>query len=72
MKAMLFVRLTLLFVLGILVVLAIKRMILCVLNIIALFNRKDRCLPINQRHGIVYNKKNKKLEADQSLILPYE
>lgn len=69
---MLFVKLALLFILGILVVLAIKKMIFCILNIKFLLNRKDRCNPLNQRHGIVYNKKTNKLEEYQSPKLPYE
>lgn len=69
---MLFVKLTLLFFLGILVVLAIKRMIFCILNIRALCSRKYRSNPMHQRHSIVYNKKTKKLESDHKIILPYE
>lgn len=69
---MLFVKLALLFVLGILVVLAIKKMIFCILNIKLLLNRKDHCNQSNQRHGIVYNKKTNKLEEYQSPKLPYE
>lgn len=35
--------------------------------------RKENYYDVSkQRHGIVLNKRTKKLEADQSLILPFE
>ncbi len=58
--------------LAIIGVFALKRLFFAILNLRALIEYKKNPDPINQRHGIVYNKKTGKLEADQSPILPYE
>lgn len=50
----------------------IKRIIIAILNLHALSQYRRTPDPINQRQGIVYNKRTNKLEADQSPILPYE
>ena len=47
-----------------------KKIIEGVLNVKAL-NEKNFHDVTRQKHGIVYNKKTQKLEADQSLILPF-
>lgn len=59
-------------VLAIVGVFCLKRLFFAVLNLRALINYKKHPESINQRHGIVYNKKTGKLEADQSPILPFE
>lgn len=53
-------------------VFSLKRLFFAILNLNALRQYKKHPDPMNQRHGIVYNRKTKKLEADQSPILPYE
>lgn len=50
----------------------VKRIIYAILNLIELRHFNRTADPINQRHGIVFNKTTQKLEADQSPILPYE
>lgn len=52
-------------------VFCIKRMVACIMNIIALNNYRKNPDPLNQRHGMVLNKKTGELEADQSPILPF-
>ncbi len=51
---------------------AVKKIIRTILNLRALNQYRKSPDPINQRHGIVYNKETNKLEADQSPILPYK
>ena len=53
-------------------VFSLKRLIFAILNLNALRQYKKHPDPISQRHGIIYNKRTGKLEADQSPILPYE
>lgn len=50
----------------------LKRAFNILLNIFALVSFKKDADPINQRHGMVFNKKTGQLEADQSPILPFE
>lgn len=54
------------------VIFSLKRAFYALKNIKALKNYEQDPDPINQRHGMVFNKKTGKLEADQSPILPYE
>ena len=49
----------------------IKKFVEGTFNLMALWDSKGKYDVSKQRHGIVYNKKDKKLEADQSLILPF-
>lgn len=51
---------------------AIIKIILAILNLRALNQYRKSPDAIHQRQGIVYNKRTKKLEADQSPILPYK
>lgn len=41
------------------------------LNILVLYKYSKKSDSINQRHGMVFNERTKKLEADQSPILPH-
>ncbi len=57
--------------LGILAMFLIKKLVEGVFNLKIVF-KKDNLRDISkQRNGIVINTKTKKLEADQSLILPF-
>lgn len=57
--------------LGILAMFLIKKLVEGVFNLKFVF-KKDNLRDISkQRNGIVINTKTKKLEADQSLILPF-
>lgn len=57
---------------GVMLVFLIKKAIFIIYNIAEL-NDKRSCLDSSkQRHGIVFNKRTKQLEADQSVILPFE
>lgn len=49
-----------------------KRLYYSILNLKALNSFRKNPNPINQRHGMVFNKTTEQLEADQSPILPYE
>ncbi len=68
------------FIMGSIVLLLIVGMaMLCVAKIVeyiinlATLSKDDNYYNVaKQRNGIVYNKKSKKLEADQSIILPFE
>lgn len=51
---------------------AVKKIIFAILNLRALNQYRKSPDSISQRQGIVYNKRTKKLEADQSPILPYK
>lgn len=60
------------FILGLVLVFLLKKLTQCLINLSVLY-KKDNALDISkQRDGIVYNTKSKKLEADQSIILPFE
>lgn len=48
-----------------------KKIVESIFNLKMSLRRKNYYDVSNQRHGIVLNKKTKKLEADQSLILPF-
>ncbi len=52
--------------------LCVKKIVECILNIKVLNKKENHYDVAKQRNGIVYNKKTKKLEADQSIILPFE
>ena len=49
----------------------IKKLVENIANLSVLLRKKNYYDVSKQKHGIVYNKKTKKLEADQSLILPF-
>lgn len=58
--------------LTIVAVLCVKKIVECLLNILIFSKKENRYNVAKQRNGIVYNKKTQKLEADQSIILPFE
>ena len=49
----------------------IKKFVESIFNLNMSLRGKNYYDVSNQRHGIVLNKRTKKLEADQSLILPF-
>lgn len=49
----------------------LKKIVESICNLSVLLRKKNYYDVTKQRHGIVINKKTKKLEADQSLILPF-
>lgn len=49
-----------------------KKFVENILNLIFILNKKNRYDISNQKHGIVLNKETKKLEADNSIILPFQ
>lgn len=52
-------------------VLVVRELVKSLSNLITLFKDGYKREVINQRNGMVFNKKNNKLEADQSVILPH-
>ena len=58
--------------LTIVAMLCVKKIVECLLNILIFRKKENRYNVAKQRNGIVYNKKTQKLEADQSIILPFE
>ncbi|SCH63179.1 Uncharacterised protein [uncultured Bacteroides sp.] len=50
----------------------IKKVVERIINLYALSKKESYYNIEKQRNGIVYNKENNKLEADQSIILPFE
>ena len=48
-----------------------KKFVESIFNLKVFFNRKNHYDVSNQRNGIVLNEKKKRLEADQSIILPF-
>lgn len=48
-----------------------KKFVESIYNLKVFFNRKNRYDVSNQRNGIVLNERKKRLEADQSIILPF-
>ena len=57
--------------LGILAMFLIKKLVEGVFNLKIVFKKDNLRYISKQRNGIVINTKTKKLEADQSLILPF-
>ena len=55
----------------ILIMFFLKKIVESVCNLSVLLRKKNYYDVTKQRHGIVINKKTKKLESDQSLILPF-
>jgi len=49
----------------------IRKLVESVFNLTFMLRKKNSYDVSNQRHGIVLNKETKKLEADQSIILPF-
>ena len=49
----------------------IRKLVESVFNLTFMLRKKNLYDVSNQRHGIVLNKETKKLEADQSIILPF-
>ena len=66
------IKLLLVFVLGIIAILLIKRMVYAVYNILELRNKSNAYDIVKKRNGIVFNTTTNKLEADQSVMLPFE
>lgn len=56
---------------AILIMFFLRKIVESVCNLSILLGKKNYYDVTKQRHGIVINKKTKKLEADQSLILPF-
>ena len=50
---------------------AITKLIEKICNIITIYRFNKHPDQAHQKHGIVYNKKEKKIEADQSPITPF-
>ncbi len=48
-----------------------KKLIEGIINYSIISKKENKHDVSKQRHGIVYNKKDRKLEADQSTILPF-
>lgn len=57
---------------GMIAMFSIKKLIESLINLIVDLKNKNKYDNHRQREGMVLNKKTKKLEADQSLILPFE
>jgi hypothetical protein len=55
----------------ILIMFFLKKIMESICNLIILLGKKNYYDVTKQRQGIVINKKTKKLEADQSIILPF-
>lgn len=55
----------------ILIMFFLKKIVESICNLSVLLRKKNYYDVTKQRNGIVINKKTKKLEADQSLILPF-
>jgi hypothetical protein len=66
------IKLLLLSILGIIAIFLFKRLIFAIYNLMDLFNKDIRTDVTRQRNGMVFNKKTKQLEADQSIILPFK
>lgn len=49
-----------------------KKFVESIFNLIFILKKKNWYDVSNQRHGIVLNKETKKLEADNSIILPFQ
>lgn len=59
------------FIAAILVMCCIKKIIECCCNLSVLFNEENYYDGTLKHENMVINKETKKLEADQSLILPF-
>lgn len=59
------------FIAAILVMYFIRKIIECCCNLSVLFDKKNYYDHTLRHESMVINKKTKKLEADQSLILPF-
>lgn len=55
----------------ILIIFFLKKIVESICNLSILLRKKNYYDVTKQRHGVVINKKTKKIEADQSLILPF-
>lgn len=56
---------------SIIIMYLIKKLVESIANLSILLRKGNYYDVSKQKDGIVYNKKTKKLEADQSLILPF-
>ena len=61
-----------LIILCVLAIYFFRKLMESLVNLYILSKKKNSHDLTKQRNGIVLNKKTKKLEADQSLILPFE
>lgn len=59
-------------ILAVVALFSLKRIVFGILNLRALRSYRRDANPINQRHGMVFNRRTRKLEADQSPILPFD
>lgn len=64
-------RILALVVISVVIMYLIKKFVESICNLNVSLRKKNYYDVSKQKHGIVYNKKKKKLEADQSLILPF-
>jgi len=69
-ETMVIVRIMAIIILGIATTYFAKKFVESIYNFIAL-GKKNYGDVTRQKHGIVFNKKTNKLEADQSLIVPF-
>lgn len=58
-------------IMGVCAMLVAKKLIEGIINYSVISKKENKHDVSKQRHGIVYNKKDRKLEADQSTILPF-
>ena len=65
-------KLTAILILGLVLVFLLKKLTQCLINLVVLYKKENYLDISKQRDGIVYNTTTKKLEADQSIILPFE
>ena len=65
-------KLILILLVGFFIVFLVKKIILTSYNLKSLYDKQSQLDTLKQKHGMVFNKKTRKLEADQSPILPFE
>ena len=65
-------KLTAILILGLVLVFLLKKLTQCLINLVVLYKKENSLDISKQRDGIVYNTTTKQLEADQSIILPFE
>lgn len=68
---MVIVKLIAIFFLALIGIFCFEKGIQALLNIFVLYRYSKKSDSVSQRHGMVFNEKKQKLEADQSPILPY-
>ena len=68
---MILLEIIVMFIAAIITMYFIRKIIECLLNLSVLFNKKNYYDGTLRHESMVINKRTKKLEADQSLILPF-